>query len=131
MAEGWARALRGGVIEAHSAGTRPGSVNPRAVRAMAEAGVDIGGQWSKRPEEIGGVFDVVVTVCDSAREACPVLAGARMVHVGFEDPPFLARDARDEEEAMEHFRRVRDQIRAFVESLPEGLGLAAGGRSLR
>ena len=123
MAEGWARALHGDRIEAHSAGTTPHGLNPLAVRAMAESGVDISGHASKRPEQIGLPFDVVVTVCDGAHEACPVFPGARVVHAGFEDPPRLAADARSDEEAMPHYRRVRDQIRAYVERLPEALGL--------
>ncbi|MBX3360875.1 MAG: arsenate reductase ArsC [Phycisphaeraceae bacterium] len=118
MAEGWARALKGGEIEAFSAGTSPHGVHPLAVRAMMEAGVDISGHVSKRPEEIGVSFDIVVTVCDSAHESCPIFPGARVVHVGFDDPPRLARCARTDDEAMSHFRRVRDEIRAFVESLP-------------
>lgn len=123
MAEGWAKALRSDRIEALSAGTDPHGLNPLAVRAMGEAGVDISGHASKRPEELPGPIDIVVTVCDSAHEHCPMLAGARIVHVGFDDPPRLARGARDEEEAMTHYRRVRDEIRAFVETLPESLGL--------
>ena len=83
--------------------------------------MDISGHRSKRPEEIGGRFDVVVTVCDSAHESCPVIPGARIVHAGFDDPPRLARDARSEDEAMPHYRRVRDEIRAFVETLPAAL----------
>jgi arsenate reductase (thioredoxin) len=121
MAEGWAKSLKGDVIEAYSAGTHPHGMNRLAIRAMAEAGVDITTQSSKRPEEIAATFDVVVTVCDSAHEACPIFAGARIVHVGFEDPPRLARDAASDEDAMPHYRRVRDEIRRFVESLPEGL----------
>jgi len=121
MAEGWARALRAGSLEAFSAGTRPQGLNPLAVRAMREAGVDISGHTSKRPEDLGVLFDVVVTVCDAAREACPVFPAARMVHVGFDDPPHLARAARTEEEAMAPYRRVRDEIRAFVETLPGAL----------
>lgn len=123
MAEGWARALKAGSIEAFSAGTSPQGLNPLAVRAMAEAGVDISGQRSKAAADLAGVrFDCVVTVCDSAREACPVFPGAaRTVHVGFDDPPRLARSARSDEEAMPHYRRVRDEIRRFVESLPEAL----------
>jgi arsenate reductase len=67
-------------------------------------------------------FDYVVTVCDHAHETCPVFAGeAKIVHVGFDDPPMLARDAKSEEEAMQHYRRVRDQIRAFVQTLPASL----------
>ncbi len=118
MAEGWATALKSDSIEAHSAGTSPHGLNPLAVRAMAEVGVDISRHRSKRPEDLGIPFDVVVTVCDSAHEACPRLSGARIVHVGFDDPPRLARTARSDEEAMIHYRRVRDEIRAFVETLP-------------
>lgn len=121
MAEGWAKALRGNVLEAHSAGTSPHGLNPLAVKAMAEAGVDISGHSSKRPEEIGLPFDLVVTVCGSAHESCPIFPGARVVHVGFDDPPRLARGAASEEEAMFHYRRVRDEIRRFVETLPGDL----------
>lgn len=121
MAEGWGRALKSVEMESYSAGTHPHGLNPLAVRAMKEAGVDISGQTSKRPEEIGVQFDVVVTVCDSAHEACPVLPGARVVHVGFDDPPRLAKGAANEEEAMGHYRRVRDEIRAFIERLPAEL----------
>jgi arsenate reductase len=88
---------------------------------MAEAGVDISRHASKRPESIGLPFDVVVTVCDSAHESCPVFHGARVVHVGFDDPPRLAKHARNEEEALSHYRRVRDEIRAFVERLPDAI----------
>jgi arsenate reductase len=123
MAEGWTRALHGASIDAHSAGTMPHGLNPLAVRAMAEAGVDISRHRSKRPDEIGGDFDIVITVCDAAHEACPVIPGARRIHAGFEDPPRLAADARSDEEAMPHYRRVRDEIRAFVERLPEALAL--------
>lgn len=118
MAEGWARALKADLIDAYSAGTDPHGLNPLAVRAMAEAGVDISRHSPKRPQDIGVQFDVVVTVCDSAREACPALPGARVVHAGFDDPPRLASGAATDEEAMGHYRRVRDQIRSFVETLP-------------
>ena len=123
MAEGWARALKGDAIEPYSAGVAPGSLDARAVAVMAEAGVDISGHRPKRVDEMKDVeFDCVVTVCDSAREACPLFPGrTRTVHRSFEDPPALARNARTEEEALTHYRRVRDEIRAFVESLPEGL----------
>lgn len=121
MAEGWAKALKGDVLEAHSAGTKPHGLNPLAVRAMAEAGVDISGHASKRPEEIGVGFDLVVTVCDSAHESCPVLPGAKVVHRGFDDPPRLAAGAASDDEAMPHYRRVRDEIRAFIETLPASI----------
>ena len=119
MAEGWARALHAHSIDACSAGTNPHGLNPLAVRVMLEAGVDIRGHTSKRPEDLGGAFDVVFTVCDAAHESCPVLPGARIVHAGFDDPPRRARDARTDEEALPHYRRVRDEIRAFMTDLPE------------
>jgi len=123
MAEGWTRHLKGDVVEAHSAGIGTHGLNPLAVRAMAEAGVDISGQRSKLASELAGVeFDVVVTVCGHANEHCPVFPGkTRVVHVGFDDPPALAAGARTDEEALAHYRRVRDEIRAFVETLPDAL----------
>lgn len=124
MAEGWARALKADAIEPYSAGIAPQALDPRAVRVMAEAGVDISGHRPKSVGEVAGIpFDFVVTVCDSARESCPVFPGAtRIVHAGFEDPPRLAQTAACEDEALMHYRRVRDQIRAFVAALPEALG---------
>lgn len=123
MAEGWARRLKGGILEAHSAGTAPQGLNPLAVKAMAEVGVDISSQRSKSVSDLGDVdFDYVVTVCDAASEACPVFSGrAKIVHVGFDDPPKLAAGAKSEQDALPHYRRVRDEIRAFVEKLPQVL----------
>jgi arsenate reductase len=122
MAEGWARHLKPDVIEAYSAGTKPQGLNPLAVKAMREVGVDISAGTSKRPDQIGVPFDIVITVCDSAREACPILPGApRTIHVGFDDPPHLAKSAATETEALTHYRRVRDEIRAFIESLPQSI----------
>jgi arsenate reductase len=128
MAEGWARHLKGGSIDARSAGIEKHGLNPRAVMVMAEAGVDISGHVSKSLEDLPDLdFDCVVTVCGHAHETCPVFPGrARVVHVGFDDPPKLAEEAKTEEEAMEPFRRVRDEIRAFVETLPERLESGAG-----
>jgi arsenate reductase (thioredoxin) len=124
MAEGWARALKGDVIEAYSAGIETHGLNERAVKVMAEAGVEIGGQRSKTTEAVRDIaFDYVVTVCGHANETCPAWLGdkARVVHVGFDDPPALARNAKSEEEAMTIYRRVRDEIAAFVRTLPAGL----------
>jgi arsenate reductase len=123
MAEGWARHLKADVIEPYSAGIELGALDPRAVRVMAEAGVDIAGQRAKHVDEVKDVqFDYVVTVCDHARELCPRFPGrARLVHASFDDPPRLARDAKTEEEALAHYRRVRDEIREFVSALPEAL----------
>ena len=123
MAEGWARRLKGDAVEAYSAGVETHGLNPLAVKAMAEAGVDISGHRSKRLDEMKRVdFDYVVTVCDNARESCPLFPGkAKVVHRSFDDPPRLAKDAKTEEEALAPYRRVRDEIRAFVETLPEAL----------
>ena len=127
MAEGWARHLKGDRVEAHSAGVEPHGMNLQAVRVMREAGVDISGQRSKHVDELRGVpLDFVVTVCGHAHETCPVFPGkTQVVHVGFDDPPQLAKGAKDDEEALGHYRRVRDEIRAFVETLPGALGTGA------
>ncbi len=124
MAEGFARALKGDVLEAYSAGVDPKGMNRLALRAMHEAGVDISQGTSKHVSALEGIpFDIVVTVCGHADETCPAFPGkTRVVHVGFDDPPQLAKDAPTDEEAMVHYRRVRDEIRAWVETLPGSLG---------
>jgi len=123
MAEGWARHLKGDVLEAYSAGIETHGLNPRAVQVMAEAGVDISGHRSKHVDELRDIpLDWVITVCDHAQESCPLFPGrVKLVHVGFDDPPRLAAGAKSEEEALAHYRRVRDEIRAFVETLPDAL----------
>jgi len=123
MAEGWARHLKSDVIEGYSAGIETHGLNPNAVRVMAETGVDISGHRSKHLDELSEVpFDYVVTVCDHAHESCPVFPGkTRIVHVGFDDPPQLAKTATSEEAALGCYRRVRDEIRAFVQTLPDSL----------
>jgi arsenate reductase len=127
MAEGWTRQLKGDVIEPYSAGIETHGLNPCAVKVMAEAGVDISGHRSKHLDELRNIpFDYIVTVCDHANESCPVFPGkVKRVHVGFDDPPRLAKNSRTEEEALGHYRRVRDEIRAFVEKLPEALAIEA------
>ena len=128
MAEGWARHLKGDVVEPYSAGVEPHGLSENAVSVMNEAGVDITGQSSKHVDELNGIsFDYVVTVCDHARESCPLFTGkTKVVHVGFDDPPHLAKNARNEAEALAHYRRVRDEIRAFVETLPDSLKTKKG-----
>jgi arsenate reductase len=123
MAEGWARHLKADVLEPFSAGIEKHGLNPMAVQVMAEADVDIRKQWSKTVAELGSVsFDFVVTVCGHANEHCPVFGGrTRVVHIGFDDPPKLAQGAKTDAEALNVYRRVRDEIRAFVETLPEAL----------
>ena len=119
MAEGWARHLLGDRVEAYSAGVEPHGMNADAAAVMAEAGVDISSQRSKHVDELKAVpFDYVVTVCGHANETCPVFPGrTKVVHVGFDDPPRLAKAAKSREEALGHYRRVWDEIRSFVERL--------------
>ncbi len=124
MAEGWARHLKSEVIEAYSAGIRPHGLNRVAVRVMLESGVDISEHGSKSLARFGDLeFDYVITVCDSASESCPVFPGrALVVHRAFDDPPRLAATAATDDDAMGVYRRVRDEIRDFVMTLPEALG---------
>jgi arsenate reductase len=120
MAEGWARRLHPDALEPYSAGTDPKPLDPCAVRVMAEAGVDISSHRSKHLDEFKGMaFDTVVTLCDSANESCPLLCGktARM-HQSFDDPPRLVKSMDTEEDILEVYRRVRDEIRTFVEKMP-------------
>jgi arsenate reductase len=122
MAEGWARHLKGDQLEPFSAGIETHGLNPLAVKVMAEAGVDISGHYSKTVDDLPPPpFDLVITVCGHADENCPFFPGpARVIHHGFDDPPALAASAADEEEALAHYRRVRDEIRDYVLTLPEG-----------
>lgn len=119
MAEGWARELRPDEIEAYSAGIRASSLNPYAVRVMQEAGVDISGQTSKTVQSVFDVpLDIVVSVCSHADETCPTFPGqVKRIHVPFDDPPHLTAEMTDEEEKLAVYRRVRDEIRVFIESL--------------
>lgn len=127
MAEGWTRHLKGDIVDAYSAGIETHGLNPHAVKAMAEAGVDITSQRSENIKDFADQkLDVVVTVCGHAHETCPIFpADCRVVHVGFEDPPKMARELAEggasEEDQMNCYRKVRDEIKAFVETLPEVL----------
>lgn len=121
MAEGWARHLKGDVIEAYSAGIEKQGVNPTAVMVMDEAGVDISKQESNTIEELPvKEFDWVVTLCGNANETCPFFPGKK-IHRGFDDPPKLAADAKTENERLNHYREIRDEIRYFIDTLPEAL----------
>lgn len=123
MAEGWARHLKGDFVEPYSAGIEVHGLNPIAVKVMAEAGIDISGHKSKHFSELKDVnFDYVITVCDDAHEKCPVFPGkVKTFHVGFDDPPRLAKQAHNDKEILDIYRRVRDKIRDFVNRLPEFL----------
>jgi arsenate reductase len=132
MSEGWARHLLSDTIEPHSAGVTPVGVDPWAVRAMAEVDVDISGHWSKALHDLEDIrFDYVVTVCDHARDVCPAPPpGARHLHVGFDDPPSLTVGVTDAEQKLSVYRRVRDDIRDFVQELPDRLKEARSPWSL-
>jgi len=120
MAEGWTRHLKSDVIEAYSAGVWPVGVSSRAIQVMAEAGVDISSHTSNHVDDFLEIdFDYVITLCDNARENCPVFSSrAKIIHKPFEDPTFVVGNT---DEIMRAFRRTRDQIREFVETLPESL----------
>ena len=120
IAEGWARELKGNVIDAYSAGIRPFGVSSRAIKVMAEEGVDISMHKSQHVDEFSGIdFNYVVTLCDNAYESCPVFSGkTRIVHKPFDDPYFASGS---EEQIMATFRKVRDDIRTFIETMPESL----------
>lgn len=123
MAEGFCRKYWGDRFNVYSAGTKKHGMNERAKRVMKEAGVDISSQYSKTTEELPQVvFDYVVTVCDSARENCPYFPGGKVVHAGFQDPPALTKDMTDEEEILQIYRRIRDQIEIEIKNLPKILG---------
>ena len=118
IAEAWARHFHGDAVEAYSAGIEAHGMNQDAMRVMDEAGVDISGQSSKLASTLSNVpLDLVVTVCGHADENCPAfLTQAKLVHVGFDDPPKLAKEALNEQAALDCYRRVRDEIRSFVEN---------------
>jgi arsenate reductase len=128
MAEGWARHLKGDVLDAYSAGIETHGLNPNAVKVMKEAGVDITSQKSQNILEFKNIkLDVVVTVCGHAHETCPFFpADCRVIHFGFDDPPKLARElssnGASEEEQLDAYRKVRDEVKAYIETLPEALG---------
>jgi arsenate reductase len=116
MAEGLLRHEAGDQFEVESAGTKPGTVRPEAIAAMGELGIDISGHRSKHVDEFSGQkFDYVITVCDNAKESCPVFWGAvKRLHHSFEDPPPLS--VGSDEERMAIFRRVRDELRTYLEN---------------
>ena len=123
MAEGWARHLKSNSIQAFSAGLEANGLNLKAVQVMQEEGVDITQQKSQRIEEVETIpFDFVITVCGHADKNCPVFScSTRVIHRGFDDPPKLEKKAKNEKEALSHYRRVRDEIKAYIETLPEEL----------
>lgn len=121
MAEAWARQLRGDLIRPYSAGIEKHGMNPLAIKVMAEAGVSLAEQFSKTVDELPiKAFDWVITLCGHANETCPYFPG-RKFHHGFDDPPTLAAEAQTEEEMLACYRRVRDEIRDYILTLPASL----------
>jgi arsenate reductase len=120
MAQGWAKKLKSDCIEAFSAGVYPVAVNSKTIEIMAEAGVDISQHRSKHVDQLAGIdFDYVITLCDNAREICPVFHGkAKLIHKPFSDPSMLIGS---QEVMTAAFRKVRDQIRDFILTLPDSL----------
>ncbi len=125
MAEGLCRHLLGDVLEVYSAGIKKHGLNPLAVKVMLEIGIDISGHSSKTVDDLDDkAMDYVLTVCGHADETCPFFAAkTKVVHFGFDDPPKLAEACKTEEEALVHYRRVRDEIKHFMADLPRFLGL--------
>lgn len=123
MAEGWARHFHGDTVEAYSAGIEAHGMNPNAMQVMKEAGVDLSEQSSKLASALSDVsLDLVITVCGHADENCPAfLTESKLVHVGFDDPPKLAKDTASEDAALGCYRRVRDEIRDFVSNQLPGM----------
>jgi arsenate reductase len=121
MAEGLARHLKYDSIEPYSAGIEPRGLDTNAVKVMVEIGIDISNNRSKHVDELKDIgFDYVITVCDHAHEHCPIFPRkTKVIHVGFDDPPRLAKQAATEQEVLDIYRRVRDQIRGFISTLPD------------
>lgn len=120
MAEGWGRALKGEKYNFFSAGTKKHGLNPRAVQAMKEAGVDISDHESQTTDELGDTrMDFVFTVCSDAHENCPFFPGGKIIHTGFDDPPRLTAEFENEEEILSVYRRVRDEIKAMVQNIED------------
>lgn len=120
IAEGWARHLKLDVIEAYSAGVWPAGVSTKAIQVMAEEGVDISSHTSKHVfTYLDMDFDFVITLCDHAKEECPIFGGkTKFVHRAFKDPLSATGS---EKQRLDAFRKIRDEIRAFVETLPESV----------
>lgn len=122
MAEGWGRALKGEKYNFFSAGTKKHGMNPWAVKVMQEVGIDISKHQSKKASELGNAqMEYVFTVCPDACENRPAFPGSEIVHVGFDDPPRLAKGMQDEEEILQVYRRVRDEIKDFVNKIEQYL----------
>lgn len=118
MAEGWGKTLKSDKYNFYSAGTKKHGLNPNAILVMKEAGVDISGHESNTTDELPKVtMDFVFTVCSDAHENCPYFPGGKIIHVGFDDPPRLTKGMSDQEEILNVYRRVRDEIKQMVSTI--------------
>lgn len=127
IAEGWARHLKSDVIEAYSAGVWPVGVSTKAIQVMAEAGVDISSHVSEHVYNYLGMnFDFIITLCDYAKKECPSFGGKTIhVHKAFKDPISATGS---EKEVLDAFRKARDEIRAFIETLPKSIMTGANAK---
>ena len=124
MAEGFCRHLWGNEFDVYSAGTKKHGMNDRAIKVMKEIGIDISTYYSKTVEELPKItFDYVVTVCDNALENCPYFPGGKIIHFGFQDPPALTKEMKNEEDILQVYRRVRDEIEVVIKDLHQFLGI--------
>ena len=123
MAEGLARHFKGSSISAFSAGTEPKPIDPFAVEVMKEIGIDISSQYSKSTSQLGNTeFDYVITLCDSAQKNCPFFpARYGIIHRSFDDPIRFAKNETDKQKKLNYYRRVRDEIKAFIDTFPDSL----------
>jgi arsenate reductase len=123
MAEGWTKNLKENVIEPYSAGIENRGLNPNTIKVMAEIGIDISNHHSKHIDELKDIqFDYVITLCSHANKHCPVFPEkVKVIHIPFDDPPRLAKEAKTEEEDLAIYRRVRDKIKTFIENLPDNI----------
>jgi len=119
IAEAWLRHLKPTKFNAYSAGIKQHGLNAMAVQVMAEVDVDMSNHHSKSLDDLSAIkFDYVFTVCGHAHETCPYFPGsAQVIHVGFDDPPKLAESMTDKENILGCYRRVRDEIRQFIEHI--------------
>jgi arsenate reductase (thioredoxin) len=118
MAEGFARALKPDLYDVYSAGTKKHGMNERAIAVMKEVGIDLTSHCSKTTAELPvQELDIVVTVCSDAHENCPYFPGGKIIHQGFDDPPRLTKEMTNEEEILSVYRRVRDEIKTFIQNI--------------
>lgn len=118
IAEGWAQKLKGNSYKFYSAGTKAQGVNPVAIKVMDEVGIDISKHTSKTTDSLPNIrMDYVFTVCSDAHENCPIFPAGKVIHVGFDDPPHLAKGISNENEVLDIYRRVRDEIKEFITTI--------------